>query len=286
MKGMGNMKASLSSPASGFERIRHTVRGKEFWFARELSRVLEYAQYRNFESVIDRAIDACKNSKVAVSDHFAHMRKMVTLGSGATRAVEDWKLSRYACYLIVQNGDPAKPVIAQGQSYFAVQARRQEISDETRFERLSEDERRIMLRNELNHHNKALSAAARAAGVGSSLDYAIFQDHGYRGLYGGRQAKDIHKAKGLKKSHKILDHMGSIELAANLFRTTQTEEKLRRERVGSKALANKMHHSVGQRVRVTIRDLGGTMPEALPVPRKSIPQLEREKAKRLRDDED
>jgi DNA-damage-inducible protein D len=278
------MKMRLRGPASGFERIRHVDRGNEFWLARELSQVLEYAQYRNFESVIDRAIEACKNSKLAVADHFAHMRKMVTLGSGATRAVEDWKLSRYACYLIVQNGDPAKQVIAQGQSYFAVQARRQELSDETRFERLSEDERRLMLRNELNRHNKTLSAAARSAGVGTSLDYAIFQDHGYRGLYGGRQAKDIHKIKGLKKSHKILDHMGSVELAANLFRATQTEEKLRRERVATKAHANKMHHDVGQRVRATIRDLGGTMPEALPVPEKSIPQLEREKAKRLKAD--
>lgn len=210
---------------------------------------------------------------------------MVTLGSGATRAVDDWKLSRYACYLVVQNGDPAKPVIAQGQSYFAVQARRQELSDENRFDRLSEDERRLMLRNELNHHNKALSAAARAAGVGTSLDYAIFRDHGYRGLYGGRQAKDIHKIKGLKKTHKILDHMGSIELAANLFRATQTEEKLRRKRVGTKAQANRMHHDVGQRVRSTIRDLGGTMPEALPVPEKSIPQRERERAKRLNAEE-
>jgi DNA-damage-inducible protein D len=279
------MKTPPIGPTSGFERIRHVVRGNEFWLARELSKVLEYAQYRNFESVIDRAVEACRNSKIAVVDHFAHMRKMVTLGSGATRAVEDWKLSRYACYLIVQNGDPAKPVVAQGQSYFAVQARRQELSDETRFERLSEDERRIMLRNELNQHNKALSAAARAAGVGTSIDYAIFQDHGYRGLYGGRQAKDIHKSKGLKKSHKILDHMGSIELAANLFRSTQTEEKLRRELVGTKAQANKMHHAVGQRVRATIRELGGTMPEALPVPQKSIPQLEREKAKRMKADE-
>lgn len=279
------MRRRIAGPASGFERIRHTRQGSEFWLARELSKVLEYAQYRNFESVIDRAIEACKNSRLTVSDHFAHMRKMVTLGSGATRAVEDWKLSRYACYLIVQNGDPAKSVIAQGQSYFAVQARRQELSDEKRFERLSEDERRLMLRNELNHHNKALSAAARAAGVGTSLDYAIFQDHGYRGLYGGRKATDIHKIKGLKKSHKILDHMGSIELAANLFRATQTEEKLRRERVGTKTHANKMHHDVGQRVRATIRDLGGTMPEALPVPEKSIPQLEREKARRLKADE-
>lgn len=276
------MARRLNSPASGFERIRHLARGNEFWLARDLSKVLEYAQYRNFESVIGRAIEACRNSKLVVADHFAHMRKMVTLGSGATRFVEDWKLSRYACYLIVQNGDPAKSVIAQGQSYFAVQARQQELSDETHFERLSEDERRLMLRNELNRHNKTLSAAARSAGVGTSLDYAIFQDHGYRGLYGGRQAKDIHKIKKLKKSHKILDHMGSIELAANLFRATQTEEKLRRECVATKAQANTMHHDVGQRVRVTIRDLGGTMPEALPVPEKSIPQLEREKAKRLK----
>jgi DNA-damage-inducible protein D len=154
------VKRRISGPANGFERIRRVERGNEFWLARELSNVLEYTQYRNFESVIDRAIEACNNSKLAGSDHFAHVRKMVTLGSGATRAVEDWKLSRYACYLIVQNGDPAKPVIAQGQSYFAVQARRQELSDETRFERLGEDERRLLLRNELNRHNKTLSAAS------------------------------------------------------------------------------------------------------------------------------
>jgi DNA-damage-inducible protein D len=282
---MHTMKKRISGPASGFERIRHDGRGNEFWLARELSRVLEYAQYRNFEAVIERAIDACRNSKLVVADHFAHMRKMVTVGSGATRAVDDWKLSRYACYLIVQNGDPAKPVIAQGQTYFAVQARRQERSDEARFDNLNEDERRLMLRNELNHHNKALSTAARAAGVGTSLDYALFQDHGYRGLYGGRKSKDIHRMKGLKKSHKILDHMGSVELAANLFRATQTEEKLRRENVGNKTHANKMHLDVGQRVRATIRDLGGTMPEVLPVPIKSIRQLEREKAKRLKADE-
>jgi len=274
-------------PAKNFEAIKHLSEdGSEFWLARELSLVLEYVQYRNFQPVIERAMDACRNSGLDPDDHFALMHTMVEIGSGGRREVEDWQLSRYACYLIVQNGDPAKPVVAHGQTYFAAQARRQELSDEARFDQLTENDRRLMLRNELTHHNKALVAAAKVAGVDTSLDYAIFQDHGYRGLYGGLQAKDIHRIKGLKKSHKILDHMGSTELAANLFRATQTEEKLRRDRVQTKAHANQTHYDVGRKVRKTIQDLGGTMPESLPVPEKSIPQLEREKAKRLKKNED
>jgi DNA-damage-inducible protein D len=206
---------------------------------------------------------------------------MVEIGSGGRRKVEDWKLSRYACYLIVQNGDPSKPLIAQGQTYFAVQARRQELADSAQFQRLTEEDRRLMLRSEIAHHNKALVAAAKGAGVETALDYAIFQDHGYRGLYGGLGAREIHRAKRLKKSQKILDHMGSTELAANLFRATQAEEKIRRDRIQSKAHANQAHHDVGRKVRKTIQELGGTMPESLPIPDKGIPQLERERAKRL-----
>jgi len=270
-----------------FEEIRHTTEeGAEYWYARELAVVLEYVQYRNFQPVIERAMEACKNSGLANLDHFAQVHTMVEIGSGGRREVEDWKLSRYACYLIVQNGDPAKPVVAQGQTYFAVQARRQEVTDSQHFDQLGEDGRRLMLRTEMTHHNKALVAAAKTAGVETGLDYAIFQDHGYKGLYGGLSAKDIHQVKGLKKSHKILDHMGSTELAANLFRATQTEEKIRRERIKGKIQANQAHFDVGRKVRKTIQELGGTMPETLPVPDKGIPQLEREKAKRLKSDGD
>jgi len=266
-----------------FESIRHLDEdGNEYWLARQLSKVLEYSEYRHFLPVIEKAKDACSNSKNEISDHFEDVLEMVDIGSGAKRGVPDVRLSRYACYLVVQNGDPSKQVIANGQTYFAIQTRRQELADDVRFAQLTEDERRLMLRDELTHHNKALTAAAKDAGVETGLDYAIFQDHGYRGLYGGLGAKDIHARKGLKKSHKILDHMGSTELAANLFRATQTEEKLRRDNVKDKRAANMTHHEVGVKVRKTIKELGGTMPENLPTPEKSIPQLERAK-KRLSD---
>jgi DNA-damage-inducible protein D len=253
--------------------------GAEFWYARDLQVVFEYASWQKFEAVVEKAQKACKTSGYEVADHFNQMVKMVDIGSGAQRPTKDYQLSRYACYLIVQNGDPAKPVIAYGQTYFAVQTRRQELADESDFKHLSEDEKRLVLRNELAKHNKHLAAAAKDAGVETHLDYAIFQDHGYRGLYGGLKNADIHKHKGLKKSQKILDHMGSTELAANLFRATQTEEKLKRDKVTSKSLANKTHFDVAQKVRQTIKDIGGTMPENLPVPEKSIQQIERQTKK-------
>jgi DNA-damage-inducible protein D len=229
--------------------------------------------------VIEKAMEACRQSGHETDDHFSQAVKMVDIGSGAKREIEDVRLSRYACYLIVQNGDPTKPVIANGQTYFAMQTRRQELQDNEAFARLSEDEKRLAIRNELSEHNKHLAAAAKDAGVETPMDYAIFQDHGYKGLYGGRGAKDIHTAKGLKKSQKILDHMGSTELAANLFRATQTEEKLRRDKVRGKQKANQTHYEVGKKVRQTINELGGTMPEALPVPEASIRQLENSKKK-------
>jgi len=257
-----------------FEGIRHVdTNGNEFWLARRLSEVLDYSQYRHFLPVIERAKEACRNSGQPVDDHIEDVLTMVDIGSGAKRRVEDVRLSRYACYLIVQNGDPGKPVIANGQTYFAIQTRRQELADDVKFAQLSEDDKRLAIRNELATHNKYLAAAAKDAGVETSLDYAIFQDHGYRGLYGGLSAKDIHARKGLKKSQKILDHMGSTELAANLFRATQAEEKLKREQVRGKQRANQMHFEVGQKVRKTIKELGGAMPEVLPVPETGIKQI-------------
>jgi DNA-damage-inducible protein D len=224
-------------------------------------------------------MEACRNSGQRVQDHIEDLLTMVDIGSGAKRQVEDYRLSRYACYLIVQNGDPSKPVIANGQTYFAAQTRRQELADDSRFAALSEDDKRLAIRNELAVHNKHLARAAKKAGVETGLDYAIFQDHGYRGLYGGLTAKDLHARKRLKKSQKILDHMGSTELAANLFRATQTEEKLERDRVKDKGQANQTHLEVGRKVRQTIKELGGTMPEALPTPQKSIQQVEGAKKK-------
>ena len=264
-----------------FEGMRQfDVEGNEFWLARQLAKVLEYSEYRHFQPVIERAKEACRNSGHPVEDHFEDVLDMVDIGSGAKRQITDIRLSRYACYLIVQNGDPSKPVIANGQTYFALQTRRQELNDNETFARLSENDKRLAIRNELAEHNKHLAAAAKDAGVETPLDYAIFQDHGYKGLYGGRGAKDIHAIKGLKKSQKILDHMGSTELAANLFRATQTEEKLRRDQVRGKQKANQTHFEVGKKVRQTIEELGGTMPEALPTPEKSIQQIESAK-KRL-----
>jgi len=276
---MGNDQVATQHHQT-FDGIRQlTEDGSEFWFARDLAPLLEYQDWRNFLQVIEKAKTACQSSGYAIADHFGEVTKMVDLGSGAKRGITDYELSRYACYLIVQNGDPSKPVIANGQTYFALQTRRQELGDEKVFAQLTEDERRLMLRGELVEHNKALSAAAKNAGVVTALDYAVFQDHGYKGLYGGLGAKDLHARRGLKKSEKILDRMGSTELAANLFRATQTEEKLKRDAVRGKYQANQTHHEVGAKVRQTIKELGGTMPEALPTPEKSIKQIEREKKK-------
>lgn len=265
-----------------FESLRHVdAEGNEYWLARELQAVLEYASWDKFKKVIDKAVVAAEQSEVAAQDHFSRVGKMVEIGLGATREIDDYRLSRYACYLIVQNGDPSKPVIANGQTYFAVQTRRAELADDQRFRELTEDQRRVFLRQEVREHNKQLVETAQKVGVETPQDFAIFQDHGYRGLYGGLGARDIHARKGLKKSQAILDHMGSTELAANLFRATQAEEKLRRDEVVGKTAANATHHEVGERVREAIESIGGTMPENLPTPDRSVKKLEREERKRL-----
>lgn len=265
-----------------FENIKQQGNdGSEFWMARQLGKILDYAEYRNFLPVIEKAKKACVNSGQPIENHFVEMHEMVSIGSGAERRMESYALSRYACYLIVQNGDPSKPVIANGQTYFAIQTRRQELADDDTFQRLKEDEKRLFLRNEMKEHNKKLVEAAQQAGVESNLDFAIFQNHGYKGLYGGLDAKGIHARKGLKKSQQILDNMGSTELAANLFRATQAEEKLRRENIQGKTKANKTHFEVGKKVRQTIEELGGTMPENLPTPKEDLKRLEKRVQKKL-----
>lgn len=247
-------EASSNYTESIFESIKHVNEyGVEFWYARELQTALEYKQWRRFENIINKAKDACQNSGNDVSDHFANVGKMVDIGSGATRTLEDYELSRYACYLIVQNGDSRKKVIALGQTYFAVKTRQQELAE--KFEDLSEDKKRLEIRGELAVHNKSLAETARMAGIEKPKDYAIFQNRGYQGLYGGLGVKEIHERKGLKKSQKILDHMGSTELAANLFRATQTNEKLKREHIAGKNEANQIHFEVGKKVRERLKIL-------------------------------
>jgi len=259
---------------SPFERIKRTDEtGNEFWDSRDLAKILEYGDYRNFAAVIQKARVACFNSGNRIEDHFVDVTDMIEIGKGGRREVDSVLLSRYACYLVIQNADPRKSIVALGQTYFALQTRKQELADER-----TEQERRLLLRNEIKTHNLKLAEAAKDAGVVEPIDYAIFQNHGYKGLYGGLTAGRIHARKGLKKSQKILDHMGSTELAANLFRATQTEEKLKRDGVEGKAAANKTHFVVGKKVRETIEELGGTMPEDLPTA-ESIKKLERKREK-------
>ncbi len=266
---------------SPFERIRKTdPEGQEYWSARDLAKVLEYTDYRNFLKVIDKARMACVNSGQALTDHFVEADDMVSIGSGAKRRVEDVYLSRYACYLIIQNADPSKEIVALGQTYFAVQTRRQEVADE--LAGLTEDQKRLYLRGQLADHNRELAEAASQAGVIQAKDFAIFQDHGYMGLYGGLRAKDIHARKGLKRNQHILDYMGWEELGANIFRATQTEAKLRREGIRGKSEANRTHYDVGRKVRQTIQELGGTMPEDLPTPAQSIQQVREREQRRLK----
>lgn len=279
---MNSLAASGEKTFEDIKRINEY--GAEYWLARELAQVLQYADWRNFENAIFKAMDACKNSGNEIGDHFGNVTTFTNLGSKATRKISDYALSRYACYLVVMNGDPRKEIIAVGQTYFAVKTRQQELIDN--YDQLTEDQKRLAIRNEMMSHNKSLAEAAQMAGIVDPRDYAIFQNRGYQGLYGGLGAKEIHARKGLRKNQKILDHMGSTELAANLFRATQTDEKLRRENIHGKQAACDTHYMVGQKVRQTIKDLGGTMPEDLPTPEKSIAQIAKEqKIRELSDSE-
>lgn len=242
-----------------FETIKRIDdNGKEYWSSRDLAKVLEYTDYRNFLTAVNKAKLACENSGEVIHNHFVDANEMVQIGSGAEKPLETIYLSRYACYLVVQNSDPTKVVVAKGQTYFAIQTRRQEKTDG-----LIEDHNRVFLREEMKKHNTSLMHTASEAGVES---FAIFQNAGYKGLYGGRTMQDIHTKKKLTKSQKILDHMNSEELAANLFRATQTDAKIKRDNIKGQGNASLAHYEVGQKVRNTIANLGGTMPEELPTP--------------------
>jgi len=278
--------SNLNAPEYvSFEQIKQTKPdGTEFWLARDLAEVLEYTQWRNFVNVIEKAMLSCRNSGYAIADHFADVSKMVDIGSKTQRTVPDYELTRYACYLIVQNGDPRKKLIALGQTYFAIQTRRQEVADY--FNQLDEDNKRLVIRGDVKQWNQMLAEAARNAGLLTDQEYAVFQNSGYRGLYGGLDVADIHFRKHLKPKEKILDFMGSEELAANLFRITQTESKLKRDQVQGADAANATHYTVGREVRAAIERVGGTMPEDLPTPAKSISQVEREQLDRLKKNPD
>jgi len=266
---------------ASFEKIKQTDEaGVEFWYARDLQKVLNYTKWENFSKVIDRAILACKNSGVEVADHFPDVRKMVKIGSSALKPTLDYKLTRYACYLIVQNGDPRKEIIALGQTYFAIQTRRQELADA--FNQLDENNKRLVVRGNIKQWNQLLAEAAHKAGVITDEEFAIFQNAGYMGLYGGLTVADIHRRKKLKKNEKILDFMGSTELIANLFRISQTEEKLKKDQVGTAIEANEIHYKIAEKIRKAMIEMETTLPEDMPVPEKSIQVIEREEIKKLR----
>lgn len=258
---------SIDSLISQFEDASQVDDGGvEYWHARELQKLLGYTDYRNFLSIVSKAMDACGNSGQLVENHFVDVNEMVEIGSNAERQISDIRLTRYAAYLIAQNGDSRKKQVAFAQTYFAIQTRKQEVleQDLQQAQPLNEEHKRLLLRDEIKTHNKNLASAAKGAGVQTPIDFAIFQNFGYRGLYGGLDKTGIQKRKGLRSKENPLDHMGSTELAANLFRATQAEEKLRREKTTGKLRANNVHYDVGKRVRQTIRELGGTMPENLP----------------------
>ena len=275
---MSTLSAKEYKRFEDIKRIRPD--GSEYWAARELAPVLDYAKWENFYKVIKRAMIACENSGRSTLECCPEVRKTSPMPNGGVKDILDYELSRYACYLIVQNGDPRKEVIALGQTYFAIQTYRQEVAD--RFNQLDEDSRRLVVRGDIKQWNQLLAETARNAGVITAEEFAIFQNAGYMGLYGGMTVDDIHRRKGLAIGQKILDYMGSTELIANLFRISQTEEKLRKDQVSTSDAATAVHYAVGNEVREAIRKIDGTMPEDLPTPEKSIAQLEREQMERLK----
>lgn len=275
---MSTLSAKEYKCFEDIKRIRPD--GSEYWAARELAPVLDYAKWENFYKVIKRAMIACENSGRSTLECFPEVRKTSPMPNGGVKDILDYELSRYACYLIVQNGDPRKEVIALGQTYFAIQTYRQEVAE--RFNQLDEDSRRLVVRGDIKQWNQLLAETARNAGVITAEEFAIFQNAGYMGLYGGMTVDDIHRRKGLAIGQKILDYMGSTELIANLFRISQTEEKLRKDQVSTSDAATAVHYAVGNEVREAIRKIDGTMPEDFPTPEKSIAQLEREQMERLK----
>ena len=263
----------LEKNNEAFENIKHVdENGIEFWYARELQGVLDYKEWRKFENVIKKAIDACENSDISSFDHFVGTDKMIQMPKGATKNIKDYKLTRYACYLIAQNGDSRKKVIALAQTYFAVQTRKQEIT-EKEYSSLTEDEKRFYQRDLTRRGNYSLNQAAKKAGV---KNFDKFHNYGYKGLYNGETADDIAKRKGLRYREDILDNMGSDELIANLFRISQTEQKLKKDNIQTEKKANETHYNIGRNIREVIEKIGGTMPEDLPTPKKSLKQLEKE----------
>ncbi|MBE5954577.1 MAG: DNA damage-inducible protein D [Lachnospiraceae bacterium] len=269
------MKELKAREYKRFEDIKQIrADGTEYWSARELAPALEYTKWENFHKVIKRAMLACENSGRSVQECFPEVRKTSNMPNGGTKSIIDYELTRYACYLIVQNGDPRKEVIALGQTYFAIQTYRQEVADH--FNELDEDRRRLVVRGDIKQWNQMLAETAHNAGVITNEEFAIFQNAGYMGLYGGLDVDDIHKRKNLQVGQKILDYMGSTELIANLFRISQTEEKLRKDEVDNSKTATSIHYSVGKEVRGAIEKIGGTMPEDLPTPEKSIQEIEKE----------
>ena len=262
-----------------FEEIKHTdENGLEFWYARELQIVLDYKEWRKFENVINKAKESCENSNISAFEHFVGADKLSKRANNAEVLIKDYKLTRYAAYLIAQNGDSRKKVIALAQTYFAVQTRKQEIS-EKEYYMLTEDEKRFYQRNLTRKGNYSLNQATKNAGV---KNFDKFHNAGYKGLYNGETADDIAKRKGLRYRENILDNMGSDELIANLFRISQTEQKLRKNNINSEIEANKTHYTIGKNIREVIAKNGGTMPEDLPTPDKSLKQLEKENMKSLK----